>query len=495
ADRDVASLGSNPTGANTATLNGLPLKYDFFLFSRDHYYTLDNAFFELLDQGYAMCLIDDGTGTGNKVAKYYLDADGNYNELYTYVLYSQDGGVLETNTFPLKVTLAAPANPSATPALGETPNNVNPQDLVAQINKASNLIYAVFGPASPGQPPAYIPIQAVGEGILPPAISIQPSGGPAQPVQASPISGAPGFNGYSLNVLGAAKQPVLISQIYSGSVTYPIAGSTTIQPWDPKKNKLIAFYGSLSHGLDKQVPVTVLQSGANTINNGIFGGNGQGAMIGTPFTWAFEGSAAIPAVAQGDVAAGGTMKGDSGVFYTFNAVTSSIMDSTGKAGGAGGGQYFVDTTDPNKPIWVVVSTPRFQLNGFSYVVNLSTTLADGITSRYTLVVGDKSYLFEANNTQVQVDRTMFTFNAMTGGVYTVSYASLDAPGTTDAPSPIPLSQFSMTGGGLPPGGQITTIDVFNTPGNLNGIVLGLTGRQYSYDPVHGTVTITQGATT
>ena len=126
ADRDVASLGSNPTGADTATLNGLPLKYDFFLFSRDHYYTLDNAYFELLDQGYAMCLIDDGTGTGNKVAKYYLDADGNYNELYTYVLYSQDGGVLETNSFPLKVTLAAPANPSATPAIGETPNNVNP---------------------------------------------------------------------------------------------------------------------------------------------------------------------------------------------------------------------------------------------------------------------------------------------------------------------------------------------------------------------------------
>ena len=45
ADRDVASLGSNPTGPDTATLNGLPLKYDFFLFSRDHYYTLDNAFF------------------------------------------------------------------------------------------------------------------------------------------------------------------------------------------------------------------------------------------------------------------------------------------------------------------------------------------------------------------------------------------------------------------------------------------------------------------
>jgi hypothetical protein len=495
ADRDVASLGSNPTGADTATLNGLPIKYDFFLFSRDHYYTLDNAYFELIDQGYAMCLIDDGTGTGNKVAKYYLDADGNYNELYTYVLYSQNGGVLETNSFPLKVTLGAPANPTATPAVGETPNNVNPQDLVAQINKLSNLIYAVFGPASPGQPPAYIPIQAVGEGVQPPAISIQPSGGPQQPVQASPIMGAPGFNGYSLNVLGANKQPVFISQIYSGNLTYPIAGSTTIQPFNPKSNKLVSFYGSLSHGLDKQVSVLLLGSGTSAINNGVFGGNGQGAMIGTPFSWAFAGSAAIPAQATGDVALGGIMKSDNSIFYTFNSVTSSIMDSTGKSGSAGGGQYFVDTTDPTNPIWVVVSTPKFQLNGISYVVNLSTTLADGVTSRYTLVVGDKSYLFEAGNTQVQVDRTLFTFNPLTGGIYTVSYASLDAPAAADAPSPITLTQFSMVGGGLPAGGQITTIDVFNTPGALNGIVLGVTGRQYSYDPVHGTVTITQGATT
>ena len=43
------------------------------------------------------------------------------------------------------VTLAAPPNPAAAPAVGETPNNVNPQDLVAQINKLSNLVYAVFG--------------------------------------------------------------------------------------------------------------------------------------------------------------------------------------------------------------------------------------------------------------------------------------------------------------------------------------------------------------
>ena len=72
------------------------------------------------------------------------------------------GGVIETNSFPLKVTLGTPANLSATPIIPETPNNVNPQDLVAQINKLSNLIYAALGPSSPGQPPAYIPIQAVG---------------------------------------------------------------------------------------------------------------------------------------------------------------------------------------------------------------------------------------------------------------------------------------------------------------------------------------------
>ena len=97
-----------------------------------------------------MCLVDDGTGTGTKVAKYYIDTDGNYNELYSYVLFSPNGGVIETASFTLKVTLGAPANPGATPPLPETPNNVNPQDLVTQINKASNLIYAAFGPSSSG---------------------------------------------------------------------------------------------------------------------------------------------------------------------------------------------------------------------------------------------------------------------------------------------------------------------------------------------------------
>ena len=488
ADRDVASLGSNPSGTDTSTLDGLPPKYDFFLFTRDHYYTLDNGSFELIDQGYAMCLMDDGTGTGNKVAKYYLDADGNYNELYAYVLYSSSGAILETNTFTLKVTLAAPANPAAIPAVAQTPNNVNPQDLVAQINKLSNLVYAVFGPASPGQPPAYIPIQAVGEGLQAPAITIQSAGGTLQAVQASPITGAPGFNGYSLNVLGQNKQPVLISQLYSGNVVYPIAGSTTIQPFDPKKLKLTPFYGSLSHGLDKQISGQTLGS----ITNGVFGGNGQGALIGTQFSWAFQGSAAIPAVASGTSGVGSTMKADSGIFYTFNAVTNAAMDSTGKSTSAGGGQYFIDATDPANPIWVVVSTPKFSLNGNSYVVNLSTTASDGVTPLYTLVVGGQSYPFDAGNAQVTVDRTTFTFNPIQAGLYTVNVASLDAPETTEAPTPISLSQFSMTGGGLPPGGQVATIDVFNRPGDLDTIVLGVNGRQYAYDPVLGQVTIIAG---
>ena len=109
-------------------LYGLPTKYDFFIFSRDHYWTLKGASFELIDQGYAMCLVDDGTGTGTKVARYFIDSDGNYYELYTYVLYSPERrrpGDAEPS--PLKVTLGAPANLGATPAIPETPNNVNPR--------------------------------------------------------------------------------------------------------------------------------------------------------------------------------------------------------------------------------------------------------------------------------------------------------------------------------------------------------------------------------
>jgi hypothetical protein len=484
ADRDVASIGTNPTGPNSFPLFGLPTKYDLFIFSRDHYWTLKGASFDLIDQGYAMCLVDDGSGTGTKVAKYYIDADGDYNELYTYVLYSPNGGVIESSSFTLKVTLGAPANLSATPVIPETPNNVNPQDLVAQINKVSNLIYAAFGPSSPGQPPAFLPIQAV-----------------AGEVQAAPILGPPGFNGYSLNVVGANRQPVQISQIYSGNVTYAIAGPTTIVPVSAKSGKAVPFYGSLSHGLDRQVPVASLLSkdGTSFIPRptvppgpafGLFGGDGLGSLIATPFSCAFQGSGAIPPAVAGNPTPGTTMKADDSIFYTFNAVTNSVMDSTGKSGSVGGGQYFVDATDSLNPIYAVVSVPKFSLNGNSYAVNLSTTLLDGVTSRYSLVVGGRSYLFGPDNAHVTVDRTVFTFNPISGGIYTVNYSDIDAPVGAEAPTPIALTPFSMAAGGL-----VATIDVFNNPGGLNNIILGVVGHQYTYDPVHATATISHDATT
>ena len=142
------------------------------------------------------------------------------------------------------MTLGAPANLGATPIIPETPNNVNPQDLVAQINKVSNLVYAAFGPVQPRTAPG---------------IHSNPGRAGRGP-QAAPIIGPPGFSGYSLNVVGANRQPVQISQIYSAGVTYPIAGSTTTIPFNPKSGKSVPFYGSLSHGLDKQSSFPLLQS-------------------------------------------------------------------------------------------------------------------------------------------------------------------------------------------------------------------------------------------
>ena len=467
ADRDVVSTGTNPAGPNS--LFGLPTKYDFFIFSRDHYSTLKGATFELIDEGYAMCLVDDGTGTGTKVAKYDIDQDGNYNELFTYALSTPTGGIIESASFTLKITLGSPANLSASPIIPETPNNVNPQDLVTQINKASNLIYAAFGPSAPGQAPAYIPIQAV----LPLNSSGLPQGGG---IQAAPIMGPPGFNGYSLNVLGTNRQPVQISQIWSGFTTYAIAGSTSIVPNNPGTGKAVPFYGSISHGLDQ------LHSSLGPIA-GLFGGNGLGGLIGTPFSLAFQGVAAIPATT------GAVMKGDNGVYYTFNAVASTAMDSTGKSVTVAGGQYFIDMTDPANPIYGVVKLPKFTFNGNSYTFNLSTTLSDGVTSNYTLIIGGRSYPFGPDNAHVTVDRTVFTFNAVKGGSYTVSYADVDAPTGSEAPTPIPLTQFTIA-----IGGTSKAIDVFTKPGDLADITLGVTGRVYAYNPVQGTVTVTQGAT-
>ena len=481
ADRDVASVGTNPAGPspsvpapNTFPLYGLPTRYDFFIFSRDHYWTLNGASFELIDQGYAMCLVDDGTGTGNKIASFYIDSDGNYYELYNYVLFSPGSGIIETQPFILKVTLGAPANSGATPAIPETPNNVNPQDLVTQINKLSNLIYAVMGPSSPGQPPAYLPIQAIGS--------------PTAEIQAAPISGAPGFNGYTLNVMGTSNHlPIQITQIYSGSTAYAIAGTTTIIPYNTKGQKAVPFYGSLSHGLDKQRTVPTLYSadGSATITNGVFGGDGLGGLLDTPLGAAFQGSAAIPATATGSQAAGSVMKADT-AFYTYNAVSNITFDSTNKTVTAAGSQYFIDTTDPANPIFVVVTLPKFVNNTNTYNINLNTTLPDGVTPCYTLVAGGKSYLFNPTNQSVTADRTVFTFNPGLDNVFTVSYADVDAPTRSESPSPIVLTPFTIAGGGVS-----LPIDVFNLAGQLSSIQLGIVGRTYNYNPTLGTVTITQ----
>ena len=239
-------------------------------------------------------------------------------------------------------------------------------------------------------------------------------------MQAAPISGAPGPNGYNLNVAAANRQPVTISHIFSANAAYQIAGSTTTVPL--KSGKAVPFYGSLSHGLDKQVTVKVLQSANGTSfiprttvppgpAQGVYGGCGLGALIGTQFSWAFQGSGAIPPAVATDPTPGTTMKADDSVFYTFNAITNGIVDSTGKTATSGGSQYFVDETDPANPIYGVVALPKFTLAGVSYSVNVNTSLADGVTSRYTLVFGGQSYLFDSAN-QVTANRTRFTFNPL-----------------------------------------------------------------------------------
>lgn len=490
ADRDIANLSSPPATQSTQPLQvtgifGLPANYDFFIFSRDHYSTLYGAQLQIVDNGYAMCLVDDGTGTGNKVAKYYVDSDGNYFEAYSYVLSSPSTGIIETANLTLKITLGSPANLAATPIIPETPNNVSPQDMVAAINKASNVVYAAFGPKFPGQAPAYLPIQAVG----------------SQP-QALPIIEPPGFDGYFLNVAATNRQPVRISTIYSGAVAYPIAGSTATQPL-AKTGIPVAFYGSISHGLDAQAATyQALQSLDGYSFNprgaipppGVFGGAGNGALIGTIFSQCFQGSAAVPPTKSGNSAAGSTMKADDAVFYTYNAVSSIIVDSTGKSGSVMAGQYFVDGVDPLNPIYVVITLPTFNFNGNPYAVNVNTTASDGVTSQYTLVVGGRSFWFDPGNMTVTVDQTRFTFNPVKSGTYTVTYTAISPPSGNVSPTPTPimLTPFTVTAGGQVGG---TVVDVFNSPGQLKSMVLGITGRKYTYDPVHSVATITQGATT
>jgi len=79
-----------------------------------------------------------------------------------------------------------------------------------------------------------------------------------------------------------------------------------------------------------------------------------------------------------------------------NSSSGSGDDGT-DAATADGSQYFVDDTDPANSIWGVIAPPQFSLWGDTYTINVNTTLADGVTSRYTLVFGDRSFLFDNAN--------------------------------------------------------------------------------------------------
>ena len=482
ADRDVLSMGS--TGGAKGVFGSLTAGYDFFIFSKDHYGTLTDATFDLFDNGYAMSLVDDGTGTGNKVAKYFTDPKGNYYELFTYVIWTPKAGIIETNSFLLKITLATPAS-GGTPA---TPSSVNPQDIVNELNNVSQLMYAAFGPSAPGLPPAVIPIQAVNV--------------PGGTGNAAPLNDPPGINGYQLNSIGANLQPIQITQIFLGSMAYNIAGSTTIQPYNTTLQQLVPFYGTISHGLDPQNTInSVLQSadrssfiprtGSPTTLKPVGGGAGLGSFIGnqtlqSQFSWCFQGMA--PILASESTTSNTIVSGDDSTIYTYNAISNTIVDSVyGRTVLPVSGQYYIDNTASN-PVYGVIILPSFILNGNTYNININTIDPGTTNSRYTLITGDQSFLFDKNdNIHVTVDDTRFTFNAvpLTGGAYTVSYAAVDQSTTLDYPSPITITPFTICAGGI-----VKYIDVFNHPELLEDMVLGSIGRLYAYNLTQATMTVT-----
>ena len=264
--------------------------------------------FELIDQGYAMCLVDDGTGTGTKIAQYYIDTDGNYNELYTYVLYSPSGGIIETATLHAEghARRARQPQPPRRP-LRRRPNNVNPQDLVTQINKVSNLIYAAFGPSSPGQPPAYIPIQAVGSRD--------------REMQAAPILGPPGFNGYTLNVVGSQPPagPDLADLLrLDGIPDRRHHDDHPLQRRGPEGSAVLRLALARPGQTAHRANAATRPDGSRSSRSGLFGGDGLGALIDTPFSCGIPG---IRRDSPGDRRQSDARDGDEGgrVFYTFNA--------------------------------------------------------------------------------------------------------------------------------------------------------------------------------
>ena len=468
ADRDVASIGTQSARARTASRStGLPTKYDFFLFSRDHYYTLDNAWFELIDQGYAMCLDRRRhRARATRSRSTFIDTDGNYNELYTYVLYSPNGGVLETNTLhAARSRSARPPIPPRRPQSARRPTTSTRRISSRRSTSCRTWSTPCSARQSPGQPPAY---------------HSDSGGGAERRSQAGArSSGRPGFNGYSLNVVGASKQPVLISQIYSANLAYPIAGSTTILPINPKTGKVVPFYGSLSHGLDKQVPLALLQSADGSYmprttmphgpTAGLFGGNGQGALIGTPFSCAFQGSGAIPPAIAGDPTPGTTMKARRHRLLHLQRRDQRRHGLDRQVGHRrpAGSTSSIRPIRTN-PIYVVVTTPKFTLNGNTLRREPQhhaarrrhlALHADGRRQELSVRARQHPGHGRPDALHLQPDAGRRLHRDAT--------PRWTRPRTNEAPSPIALTPFTDRGCRRR---SVTTVDVFNTPGALNGIV-------------------------
>src|SRR5579859_1852361 len=220
----------------------------------------------------------------------------------------------------------------------------------------SKFVYAAFGPSKPGLDAPSIPIQAA--------------------ASADPLSRPPGVIGYSLNVVDSSGvHPVMVSRIFVNGLPYNIAGTTLVQPVDVNTNVPIPFYGSISHGLDGK------------ITDGKVGGNGVGAMIKArnhsddqSLSYTFP-----------------STNGDRD--YTFNAITSSVVDSTGEFSVAGPGKYFNAGLGQDLHV-AVISTPTFMFHGQTYNVDISTT-------PYTLLVGEKRYTF-TDRTNVTAGKTNFS---------------------------------------------------------------------------------------
>ena len=313
---------------------------------------VEGRYFELIDQGYAMCLMDDGTGTGTKVAKLLHRLPTAITTSSTPTLSTRPPAAsLRRQSFTLqRHARRRPANLGTTPVTPETPNNVNPQDLVAQINKVSNLIYAAFGPATSGTA-ARLPSDPGGR---------RRSAGRADHRTAR-----------IQRLLAQRRRRQIASPCRSlrstrVTSTYPIAGSTTIVPINPKNGKAVPFYGSISHGLDACCRRSCSRRRSNDTLPRPTVPAGRRLACSAATVSARHRHAVqlrVPGLRRGAAGdrrqpdAGTTMKADDTVFYTYNASTNSVMDSTGKSATPTGGQYFVDAIDPYNPIYAVVSSP------------------------------------------------------------------------------------------------------------------------------------------